>query len=277
MATSQQEQLLTHKVTTIVSLALSIYGNLRYLVGRSPFDSHSPFNVTNTPFSSNIIVTLVYWLVLYVLQIAFITQIFVPAQEQARSRIEISQKVGMHFSIFNFGQFLWSMLFARKHFILSEIVLLINFFNILSLYFSHKTFNIKPWTHWVLIHLSTCALPLSWLLYAIFWNGAVMFHIHKFVGRIVSNVLVWDFLIVPAMFLFLYNDYGVGFSSSVLMFGLGLGQLLTKVFALQWIFAFIISAILLVLSLVALITGSLYPKDNNTAVTDTEAAPLLQN
>lgn len=276
MAINQQEQLITHKVTTIVSLALSIYGNLRYLVGRSPFDSDSPFNVSNTPFSSNILVTLIYWGILYFLQIVFVSQIFIPAQELARARVELSQVVGWHFTIFNFAQFIWSMLFARRHFIWSEIVLFINFFNILSLYYSHKTYSIKPLSNWILIHLPTTALPLSWLFYAIFWNGAVMFHIHKFAGRVVCNVLIWDFLIVPAMFILFYNDYGVGFSSSVLMFGLGLGQLLTKAFALQWIFAFVIASILLVLSLTAAVAGSYYVKQD-TRIADSEAAPLLSN
>jgi Fungal protein of unknown function (DUF1774). len=108
-------------------------------------------------------------------------------------------------------------------------------------------------------------------MFAIFWNGAVLFHVHKFVGRIIANVLIWDFLLVPGMFLFAYNDWGVGLSSSMLVFGLAFGQLFTKLFALQWIFAFIIAGILLVLSLVAAITGSLSPE---RSITD-ESAPLI--
>lgn len=98
-----------------------------------------------------------------------------------------------------------------------------------------------------------------------------MFHVHKFVGRVVSNVLIWDFLLAPGLLLVAYNDWGVGFSSAALMFGLGLGQFFTKVFALQWIFAFVIAGVLFVLSAIAAITGSL---GTSRAVVD-EEAPLL--
>ncbi|ODV77935.1 DUF1774-domain-containing protein [Suhomyces tanzawaensis NRRL Y-17324] len=263
----------SHKVTAIVSLALSAYGNIRYLVGRSPFDHHSPFNVSNTPFSANIIVTLTYWGLLYLLQIAFVAQIFIPNLESSL-RSDATKHVGKHFTVFNILSFVWSILFAKKHFFWSELILIVNLFNILALYFNHKTYSIKPWSNLVLIHASTVAFPLSWLLYAVFWNGAVLFHVHKFVGRVVSNVLIWDFLIVPGFFLVVYNDWATGFSSSILTFGLGLGQLLVKVFALQWIFAFVISAILLVLSLVAAFNGNLGRR--NIELTDSEQAPLLE-
>jgi hypothetical protein len=262
----------SHKVFTIVSFVLSVYGTLRYLVGRSPADKHNGFHVNDTPFTANILVTFIYWVVLFLMQLLFVSQVFVPAaNNDGDARLDYSRKVGWHFTLFNVGHFVWSMLFARKHFVWSEIVLILNFFNILSLYATHKTYSIKPLKVWALIHLPTAALPFSWLLLAIFWNGAVMFHVHKFVGRVVSNVLIWDFLLAPGLLLFAYNDWGVGFSSAVLMFALGLGQFFTKVFALQWIFAFVIAGVLFVLSVIAAITGSL---GTSRAIVD-EEAPLL--
>lgn len=274
-----EQQVNTHKVATTVSLALSIYGNLRYLVGRSPLNKHSGFHVDDTPFTSNIIVTLAFWAILYFLQISFVAQIFFPSPQTTAgaatagvNRIEVTNLVGWHFTIFNTLSFFWSLLFARKHFFLSEVILGINFINIVLLYFTHKTFAIKPLSSWVLIHLPTAAFPLSWLLYALFWNGAVLFHVHHLIGRIIANVLIWDFLIIPAFFLFIYNDYGVGFSSTILVFGLALGQLFTKVIAFQWIFAFIIAGILLVLSIIVAATGTL----GSHTVEESESAPLLQ-
>ncbi|CAK7892517.1 hypothetical protein CAAN1_01S10440 [[Candida] anglica] len=276
--TTSSNTLNTHKVATTLSLALSIYGNFRYLVGRSPYDKHSGFHVDNTPFTLNILVTLIFWGILYFLQVSFVTQTFFSSSSSTTggnvSRSEITNVVGWHFTVFNILSFVWSLLFARKHWFLSEIVLIINFLNIIVLYFGHKTYAIKPLSTWTLVHLPTAAFPLSWLLYAIFWNGAVLFHIHKFVGRVVANVLIWDFLLVPGFFLFIFNDYGVGFSSTILAFGLGLGQLFTKAFALQWIFAFTIAGLLFVLSTIAAVTGGLHTQ---TRSTDAEAAPLLEN
>lgn len=273
---SSPNDLSTHKVATIVSLALSIYGNVRYFVGRSPYDKHVPFNVAETPFSANIIVVLVFWALLHVLQVAFVTQVFVPSVElhSLTSRADITRLVGWHFTLFNVGQFVWTLLFVRSHFFWAEVVVVLNILNVLSLYFSHLTHAVKPYSSWALIHLPTAAFPFSWLLYAFFWNGAVLFHVHKFVGRVISNVLVWDFLLTPGAFLFLFNDYGVGIASSILTFGLGLGQLFTKLFALQWIFAFVISGILFVLSVIAAVTGSLQTQRESRVLQD-ESAPLL--
>ena len=51
-------------------------------------------------------------------------------------------------------------------------------------------------------------MPLSWVMFALFWNGAVMFHIHKLFGRILANVFIWDFLLVPGVF-YCYSMIGL--------------------------------------------------------------------
>lgn len=138
----------------------------------------------------------------------------------------------------------------------------------MGLYFSHKTFTLRPVGNWLLIHAPLVALPFSWLLYVLFWNGAVWLHIHKTWGRIVANVFIWDFLLVPGLFLLIFNDWAIGFSSSYLMFALAFGQLATKVFALQWIFAFVIAGILVVWSAGSMIIGGVRQASG-------ESAPLL--
>lgn len=266
--------LVVHKWATIISWILAAFVSIRYFVGRSPGDKHNPYHVSDTPFSANIIVTLLYWLVLFFLQISFVVQIFVPAAESSNplseSRHTITEKIGWHFTAFNLGVFAWTLLFVKKHFFWSELVLLLSFANITYLYFTHKTYKLRPLSTWVLIHWPTVALPWSWLMFAVFWNGAVLFHVHKFVGRIISNILIWMFLFVPTFFIVVFNDWGIGLSSSALMFGVGLNQIFTKTFALQWIFAFVIAGLLAVLSLVAAATGKITREP-----TTEEGAPLL--
>ncbi|EEQ41765.1 hypothetical protein EJF18_80047 [Clavispora lusitaniae] len=271
---ASQNDLLVHKVATILSWVLAVYATFRYFVGRSPFDKHNPYHVGDTPYSSNLVFTLLYWAVLFLSQIAFVTQIFLPAADSSSvtNRNALTKLVGWHFTIFNLGVFVWTLLFVKHHYFWSEVILVLNFVNILSLYFTHKTYAITPLSNWFLIHWPTAALPFSWLFYAIFWNGAVLFHVHKFVGRVIANITIWMFLFVPGFFLAVFNDWAVGLSSSALMFSLGVGQVITKAFALQWIFAFVIASVLLVLSLIVAVTGSLTKKS-----TDTESAPLLQN
>ncbi|OBA20129.1 DUF1774-domain-containing protein [Metschnikowia bicuspidata var. bicuspidata NRRL YB-4993] len=258
------DDLLTHKISTVVSWVLSTYSTVRYFSGRQPFSDDTPYHVGETPFTLNIIVTMAYWGLLIFMQILFVTQIFIPVVDSAAgvtNRLDYTKKVGWHFTAFNFFVFLWTMLF---------VILVLNLVNIFALYTTHKTYAIKPLGNYFLIHMTNAALPMSWLLFAIFWNGAVLFHVHKFLGRVIANFTVWLLLIIPGFFTLVFNDWGLGLTSSILAFGLGLGQLFTKAFALQWIFGFVISGLLLILTLLVA-TGRVVRR-----TTDSEAAPLLE-
>lgn len=269
-STSNINTLTNQKVAAIASMVLAAYGNIRYLVGR--VSTGEKFHVSDTPFTANIIVVLVFWGLMHIMQLSYISQAFVP-ERSGEVRSSSTIKSGYHFTVFNFLHFLWVYLFAKQHWFFSEVVLIVNFLNIAALYVAHKTYNIKPLSVWLLVHVPVSALPLSWLFYAIFWNGAVLFHVHKLVGRVVSNVLIWNFLLFPVTLLVAYNDYAVGFGFSIILFGIALGQLFTKVFALQWIFAFVISGIVFVLSLVTAFAGSLRPQRR---IESAESAPLLE-
>lgn len=267
--------ILTHKIFTILSWLLSTFYSFRYFVGRDPLSHDNPYHSVNTPFTLNIVVTMVYWAVFLLMQILFVTQIFVPTVNNANgitNRLEVTKNIGWHFTAFNLFHWAWTILFVKHHYFWSEVILILNFLNILSLYFAHKTFSLRPFGNWFLIHMSTAAFPFSWLLMAIFWNGAVLFHVHKLVGRIVANVLVWLLFFIPASFVVVFNDWGIGITSSVLTFGLGLGQLFTKAFALQWIFGFIISGLLFVLTVIVASGWAI----RRGVTSSSESAPLLE-
>ncbi|ODQ79896.1 hypothetical protein BABINDRAFT_161566 [Babjeviella inositovora NRRL Y-12698] len=282
------DSLVTHRVTTTVSLALSIWGTFKHLIFSGHVLKHvnEPFRVSLTPFTGNIIVLFVYWSLLYLLQIVFVAQIYFPGSHtnstgvsgviSTTTRASLTSVVGWHFTIFNFLTYLWTLTFHKEHYLTSEIILVLNLLNILALTINHKTSTIKPLSNWIFIHLSTAALPFSWLLYAVFWNGAVLFHAQTgLFARIVANVLIWDFLFIPLFFVLIWKDWGIGLSSSLLTFGLGWGQLFTKVIALQWIFAFIISGILFVVSVI-----TAFSQENGNGLligNDSEQAPLLSN
>lgn len=100
-----------------------------------------------------------------------------------------------------------------------------------------------------------------------------------FFARILANVFIWEFLIVPGVFIVLFNDWAIGLSSSVLVFGIALAQLFTKIIALQWIFAFIISGLLFAVSIL-LAVPNLTPPQLRQVTSDArgntaERAPLL--
>ena len=263
---------LTHKAVAYASFVIAVYFNIRYVVGlHSHLDNDHTFHVANTPFTANVFFIVAYWLLLYVLQLTFLVQFYRPES----AIIERSKDIGWHFTLFNILQIIWSWLFARGHFFWSEVTLIVNFFNLLALYVSHKPYAVTPVSRWAQIHVPTTAMPFSWIFYAIFWNGAVLFHAKGLAARIVANVLIWDFLIVPAMFLVLYKDWAVGLSSSYLMWGLGVGQFFVKVFALQWIFAFIIASLLFVGSLLMAVAPRPVISESEAPALPNERAPLL--
>ncbi|CCH43569.1 putative membrane protein [Wickerhamomyces ciferrii] len=261
--------LLTHKVTTTIALVLAIYGNFKYAL-----------------------VVFIYWAFLHILQISFVAQYFFPEDQPTErtgsetlgnilqggqpTRLQVADSVGWHFTVFNILQFVWTLLFVNGHYIWSELFAILNFFNILTLYVAHKTYSIKNLRNYTLIHFSTAALPFSWLLYIIFWNGAVVVGSNSLAARIVANVFIWDFLLVPSFALIIYRDWAIGLSSAALQLALGLGQLFTKVFALQWIFAFIIAGLLFLFS-VAVLSAELKEGDRTDNSTDAENAPLVNN
>jgi len=76
-----------------------------------------------------------------------------------------------------------------------------------------------------------------------------------------------------------FKDYTIGFSSSFLVAGLGVGQFFEKIIALQWIFAFAIMAAVFVFTLVVAVPGIFGTRTGAEAENggDRERAPLLQD
>lgn len=87
---------------------------------------------------------------------------------------------------FNLLQFAWVMFWVRSHFILAEIVAVINFLQLVMLYlrnpttpryaFSGPASKVRALTGeylYRLVHLPVAALPLTWSFFLVLWNGAV--------------------------------------------------------------------------------------------------------
>lgn len=271
---------LTVKVATTVALILSIYGNFKYAIGRSPVDDdpeHDPFfRVGYTPFTGNILTLFVFWGLLHIHQIVFVSKyqftdsgIALRDVSDGSSSSYSSNKIAWHFTLFNFLHFFWVLLFSNGHYIWSEIFIILNFLQICFFYVGAKTYKTSSIADYMFIHAPVTALPLSWLLYALFWNGAVMVGSHNLAARIVANIFIWNFLFVPMFYIVVFRDWAVGAGSGILTLSLALGQFFTKIFSLQWIFASVISAMLW-LSTIAVFSTNM---KNKTA--DGESAPLI--
>jgi hypothetical protein len=99
----------------------------------------------------------------------------------------------------NLLHFGFVMLFVRSHFVWAEVLLLINFANLTSLYFRHNAYA-------RFIHLPAVSGPLAWTFVAVYWNGAIMVpHQNSLVARIFANIFVWSILGYGGFFIVLYK------------------------------------------------------------------------
>ena len=158
------------------------------------------------------------------------------------------------------------------------------------LYFRHSTYP-------RLIHIPIVSAPLAWTYIAILWDGAAAVNARNLAARIVANIFIWGILAIGAFYVLVFKDYTMGFELAILSLGksaytelaspdshfaaLAVGQFSTRLFALQWIFAFVIMGVLLVLTVLVAIPGLLGErgKDVRPQVIDEdrERAPLLDD
>lgn len=107
--------------------------------------------------------------------------------------------MGSHFVVNNLLHFGFVWLFVYQHFIWAEVLLVLNFFNLSSLYFRHNAYP-------RFIHTPAVSGPLAWTFVAIYWNGAIMVHRpDSLVARIFANIFVWSILAYGAFFIIVYK------------------------------------------------------------------------
>ncbi|KAH0536451.1 hypothetical protein FGG08_006664 [Glutinoglossum americanum] len=273
-----RSSLIAYKAWTIITWLLVVVTGLYYCTHKpteGKFKRRTIFGQSKahpSPFTLDTVFVSIYWIVLWILQVGYIWQLFSSTTELVTS----AANVGSHFILFNLLTFGHIMLWVRSHFWLAELLLVINFFNLTSLYFRNPTCT----RH---IHIPVTTAPLAWTYMAIFWNGAVMVHAHDLPARILANVVIWGILVFGGFFLVAYKDYMMGFELSYLTAALGVNQFLTKAIALQWIFAFAIMAALFILTLAVAVPGIFGFKfgvergESRVVEEDRERQPLLDD
>ncbi|KAI9839167.1 MAG: hypothetical protein M1819_003160 [Sarea resinae] len=267
--------IIAYKICTVVTWLVLVVTSFYYTFNKPHEGKHKRRTIWGqnkhhaTPFALNAIITSIYWIVLFISQIGYVWHLFA-------SNVDVvyaAANVGSHFIFNNLLYFGFVMLWVRSYFWLAELLLVINFVNLTTLYFRHPTAPLA-------IHVPVVSGPLAFNNVAIFWVGAAAVNAHSLAARIVANVFVWEFLTYGAFYLFAFKDYSMGFAMSVLTAALGTSQFLTHVVALQWIFAFVIMAILFVVSFgvaVPSVAGGTFKfgREEHVVSEDVERAPLL--
>jgi len=279
--THSKNSILAYRIASILSWLLLVVATFYYTYHVPKDDKlgyrHTIWGVNNffghSPFALNSVIASIYWLALFAAQLGYVWSLF----SKDEAQVNAAGNVGTHFIANNMLQFAWVMLWVRSHFIWSEAMLVINFFNLTSLYFRHSA---TP----RLIHIGAVAGPLAWTFVALYWNGAIAFNAHSLPSRLVANIAIWGILVYGMFFLIAYKDWAMGFALSILSASLGVGQFFTKAVAFQWIFAFVIMAVLFIATVLIAVPG-IFGKDHSfrretegeVVGRDQERAPLLND
>jgi hypothetical protein len=101
------------------------------------------------------------------------------------------------------------MLWVRGYFWIAELLLIVNFFNLTSLYFRHST---TP----RFVHIPVVSAPYAWTFVALFWDGAAMVHARTLPARILANIAIWGILGFGGFFILAFKDYTMGFELAIL-------------------------------------------------------------
>jgi len=133
-------------------------------------------------------------LALFISQIGYVWSLFSSNSEY----VTAAAGVGSHFIFNNLLQFAFVMLFVRGHYIWAEIITIINFFNLSTLYFRHNT-NPR------FIHIPVTTGPLAWTFVALYWNGAIAVGSNTLAARILANIAIWGILVYGGFFLITYK------------------------------------------------------------------------
>ncbi|KAG7661330.1 uncharacterized protein J8A68_005121 [[Candida] subhashii] len=253
-----QGNLHLYRAISTISLSLSLCGSIMYY--KNP-------NTTHTPFTPHFLVLTSYWFLIYVRQIGLTIASFI-ANER---RISMIYDSGWHFPIFNILHYVWTMLFINQYFIFAELILLLNLINLLEMFSRQKTYGHKFFSDMFLLHVTVLSCPLSWVVFAIMWNGSLLCPCpDNQWTTILGNISIWAFLSFGLFFVLKFKDWTTGAGTSLLMAALGIDQSSTKLFGPQWIFAFVISGVLVSVSVFTGIKGK-------STSSQTEHEPLLQS
>lgn len=262
----------TYKVlsilTWLLAVIVSVYYSVQHRDGHHIKQSIWDINkIYLSAFTINRLMVEIFWAVLFLTQIGYVSALFSSSPDKVNS----AASVGSHFIVNNLLHFAFVMLFVNNHFILAEIALVINFFNLTSQYFRHNSYSRY-------IHMPVVSAPLAWTFVAIYWNGAIMvYRPDNLIARVFANVFIWAILVYGLFYIVIYKDYTMGFSLSVLSAAIGVAQFTHKIITLQWIFAFTIMSILFLMTLVVAVPAW-QGRDfawRRAPPADTERAPLL--
>jgi len=271
-----KNELLVYKIFSVLTYVVLIITSIYYTFAR-PHEGHYSRHTIwgqnshrHSPFALNSIITSLYWIALFILQVPYLANLF-NNNDSAAESLTTAANLAPHFIFNNLFLFGFIHLWCRSYFWWAELLVILNFFQLTFAYFKYpKTAKIT--------HVAILAGPLAFSFVSLYWDGAAAVHSHHFAARLVANIFIWTWAVYGAFYLVVFKDWAMGFALSVLSASLGVAQFFTVIIAAQWIEAFTIMALLFLVSLAVGVPGLLGKepfKRGEIVSEDRERAPLL--
>lgn len=266
----------TYRLLTIVTFVGGVWSMFHHVVNHQD-------RFETTHFSANKNMVKAYLVFQSYLQFVFLFQFW----SKFESVTETAKDVGYVYVLYHILQGVWAYFFGqfedRSKYIISWLILVLNGINVF--YFHHRkaTYSIRPISRYWFIHVPVMAMPRAWLFYAFFWNGSLALkwdanHMNV-ANQVLSNVLLWAFLLEPAFVLIRHRDWAYAFAMSFWTWAISYPQQLHDGinYTLQTWFSVAIS---MALYFAAFFVA--YPDSEDTHVTRADAtlgedAPLLNS
>ncbi|KAL4976573.1 hypothetical protein BDW66DRAFT_50941 [Aspergillus desertorum] len=272
-----QYPLTAYRILAPLSWALVVVIGIYYSI-------HKPSDVSNswtiwsqlerrfTGFSVNVTVVEIYWVIILLSQIFYLFQLF----NKDNAIVASAANAATHFILNNLFVVAWILLLTRNHFWPAEVIVIAHFINQHVLFWRVRT--LPP-----ISHVAVVAGPYAWTLIALFWTGSAAVWSHNLASNIAANIFLWIIFLIGSIHIFLAADDLLGYSLSLLAFGLAVAQTSRKSHLyLQWIFAWVIFGVFLLDSLY--VTSAKYVGRNvflqgprEQGASDAERAPLLDD
>lgn len=200
------------RIAAAITYAWLVFTNVPYNFGHpSPWDID---DVELTQITAQTGLVVLYWLFLFFWQFVYLVKFF-DATPRSLNLVYVAS---------NLMQLIWFYLFARSHYLLSELVAVLTFGLLLAAFLSSRSYSVVCLATRLVAHGSVVALPLAWTHYIVWWNGAVLASARGGSAQIVTKFFNWKFFAAFGILLLFSGDFILGLASAYLVFAIGVGR-----------------------------------------------------
>jgi hypothetical protein len=209
------------RIATPIVYLFTLVSTIYYTIHRPHSGAHPHRTIWrqnsahHTPFALNAPLTSIYWLVLFLLQLIYVS--LLALSRAPPSGVALAPTFTAHnilvlafVHLYTRTLLWWALLLAALDFVLLTFA-----------YFRYSLSAVRATAAKAplsdrLVHFAALAGPLAFAFVALYWDGAAAAHARHFAARVVANVFVWSWGAYGGFYLVAFGDWTLAFCLSVL-------------------------------------------------------------